>query len=193
MREGEESGRPLGLTYAVSDTGPLISAFQSGSFALLADLFAEVHTPTACVDELEQHGWADEMRAAAPTLVHMALTEDEQKRAEAFARQIAERPESSVRVSVEHQGEAQAIVLALRPAYRQGVLLVDERAARSVALASGLTISGFPGVLLLAAQVGLLTPEDVRARLETCRRQGTHYGVRFIEQVYQLARRGRRA
>ncbi len=192
MREGEESGRPLGLTYAVSDTGPLISAFQSGSFTLLADLFAEVHTPTACVDELERHGWADEMRVAAPTLVHVALTEDEQRRAEAFARQIAEHSESSNRDPAEHSGEAQAIVLALRPEYRHDVLLVDERAARAVASAAGLNISGFPGVLLLAAQAGLITPEDVRARLETCRRQGTHYGMRFIEQVYQMAKRGRR-
>ena len=91
-----------------------------------------------------------------------------------------------------HLGEAGVIVLALRPEHRQDVALIDELAARGVASDSGLAISGFPGVLLLAARGGLISAEDLRARLETCRQQGTHYSESLIQQVYTMAISGRR-
>jgi hypothetical protein len=31
-----------------------------------------------------------------------------------------------------------------------------------------------------------------QARLKKCREQGTHYGVTFIKQVYEMAKQGRR-
>jgi predicted nucleic acid-binding protein len=68
------------------------------------------------------------------------------------------------------------------------VLLVDELAARVVAEQMGLTISGFAGVLLVAVQEELLTANELKERLETCRQQGTHYSEAFIEQVYLAAK-----
>jgi hypothetical protein len=44
--------RLLGGTYAISNTGPLISAFQSDRFALLTQIFAKIHVTTVCVAEL---------------------------------------------------------------------------------------------------------------------------------------------
>ena len=85
-------------------------------------------------------------------------------------------------------GEAQAIVIALRREYRDDLLLLDERANRAVARQQGLTISGYPGVLLLAVQGGLISATDLKERLERCREQGTHYRQDFIEQVYDMAR-----
>lgn len=91
-----------------------------------------------------------------------------------------------------HLGEAQAIVLSLRPEHHEDLLLIDELAARSVAKQAGVKLSGFPGVLLLAARGGLISPEELRMRLEICRDKGTHYGAMFIQQVYDMAKQSRR-
>jgi predicted nucleic acid-binding protein len=138
-------------TAAISDTGPVISAFQSDSLGVLLHIFAAIYVPPACLAELNQHGWRSEVGAASPFLVPVVLTETEEKRAEEFAGQVAARSRPAQRVAAYHRGEAQAIVLALRPEFRRDMLLIDERAARDVAIAAGLTITGFPGVLLLAA------------------------------------------
>jgi len=122
----------------------------------------------------------------------MKLTVNEEKRALTFARQIAQHPDTDDPVAENHLGEAQAIVLALRPEYRDDLLLLDELAARATAKEAGLKLSGFPGALLLATRYGLISAEELKARLEACRQQGTHYGATFIHQVYLMAKTGER-
>ncbi len=39
----------------------------------------------------------------------------------------------------------------------------------------------------MAVTKGSLTAAQVRQHLDTCRNQGTHYGERLIEDIYQLA------
>lgn len=180
------------VTYAVCNTGPLISAFQSGSFTLLAQVFAEIHISTACVAELVRHGWEAEVKAATPPLVIVTLSAEEQQQALTIAEEIARQPETNDPVVANHLGEAQAIRLALRPEYQQDMLLLDELAARKVARQRQMKLSGFPGVLLMAVQAGLLSAEELRERLESCRKQGTHYGTVFIQQVYEMAKQKRR-
>jgi len=70
--------------------------------------------------------------------------------------------------------------------------LLDELAARAIARQMGVKLSGFPGALLLAVQGGLISAEELKARLEVCRKKGTHYGAHFIQQVYEMAKHGRR-
>ena len=181
--------RQPGVTYAISDTGPLISAFQSDSFDLLAQIFAEVHISRACLDELETHGWIKQVQAAMPKLAVVELTSREKDMALNIARQVANHPDTNDPVVENHLGEAQAIALALRAEYRDDLLLLDERAARAIAQERGLKLSGFPGVLLLAVQAELMSADDLRTRLETCRAQGTHYSIQFIERVYAMAKR----
>jgi predicted nucleic acid-binding protein len=178
-----------GATYAITNTGPLISAFQSDSFKLITKIFPTVFISTVCMAELEAHGWKDEIRAASPQLFAMELTVQEKERALSFARQISQHPDTNDPVIENHLGESQAMVLALRPGHRNDLLLLDELAARSIAKQSGIKLSGFPGVLLLATQVGLISAEDLKKRLELCRTKGTHYGVKFIKQVYEMAKR----
>ncbi|HEV8718412.1 MAG TPA: hypothetical protein VGX03_37035 [Candidatus Binatia bacterium] len=192
MAEVRPVSRLPGVTYAISNTGPLISAFQSDSFALLTSIFTEIHIPAACVAELTKHGWEGEVRAASPQLVIVKLTSGEERRALAIAKQIARHPDTNDLVAEPHLGEAQAIVLALRSAHRDDLLLLDELAARAIAKQMGVKLSGFPGALLLAVQGGLISAEELKARLEKCRKQGTHYGVTFIKQVYEMAEQGRR-
>ena len=181
-----------GVTYAVSNTGPLISAFQSDSFSLLTQIFAQIHISPVCAAELTKHGWEQEVQAAAPKLVIVTLTQEEQQHAGELARQIALHPNTNDLKVENHLGEAQAIVLSLRLEYQDDLLLLDELAARAIARQQGTKLSGFPGTLLLAVQGGLISANDLKARLEKCRIQGTHYGVAFIQQVYDMARKGRR-
>jgi predicted nucleic acid-binding protein len=181
-----------GITYAVSNTGPLISAFQSDSFALLTKIFPTIYLPTACVAELEKHGWGEEVHAALPQLVIVTLTANEEKRVLVFAEQIAQHPDTDDLVVEHHTGEAQAIVVALRSEHRDDLLLVDELAGRAIARQAGVKLSGFPGVLLVAVRLGLISAEELKARLERCREQGTHYGRRFIQHVYEMTQQGRR-
>jgi len=184
--------RLSGVTYAVSNTGPLISAFQSKSYELLARIFAEIHTSSICVMELRQHGWDEAIKAASSSLVIVELTSEEESRALHIAEQIAQHSSAPYAPVSDHLGEAQAIVLALRPEYQNDLLLLDELAARKVAKEQNSKLSGFPGVLLLAVQVGLISAEDLRARLEVCQQRGTHYGNTFIQQVFEMAKQGRR-
>ena len=179
-------------TYAVCNTGPLISAFQSDSFSLFIQIFTEIHLSNVCVNELIRHGWEAEVQAATPPLVIMPLTAAEEQRAYTIAEQIAQHPANHDPVIENHLGEAQAITLALRTEHQGDVLLLDELAARAVAKELGIRLSGFPGVLLLAVQTGLMTAEELKRRLERCRQQGTHYGTAFIQQVFEMARQNRR-
>lgn len=184
--------RLRGTTYAISNTGPLISAFQSGSFELLAKIFTEIHIPATCLVELERHGWTEEVKAASPRLITVKLTPSEKKRAVNFARQIARHPDTNDPIPENHLGEAESIVLALRPGHQSDLLLLDELAARAIGRQAGVRLSGFPGVLLLAVQAGLISAEELKTRLEVCRAKGTHYSMNFIQQVYELAKYGRR-
>lgn len=180
-----------GVTHAISDTGPLISVFQSDSLELVTTLLPRIHIPRACVDELIRHGWSESFRSAASWIETHTLTETEAEMAQMIARQIAFHPLSRDPVPDNHLGEAEAMVLAARPEFANDVLLLDELAARAVAEELGLTLSGFAGVLLVAVQEGLLTAEELKKRLETCQRQGTRYSDAFIEQIYLAAKGGR--
>ncbi len=174
MAQTKRPPRSPGATFATSNTGPLIFAFQSDSVSLLTTIFAELHLPEACAKELVAHGWQDEFAAAGDSLVILKLTPKEVRKARTLARQIAEQTGGGEAAS--HLGEAQAIVLALRREYHDDVLVLDERAARAVARQQGLTISGFPGMLLLAVQGGLISATDLKDRLEVCRKRARTMG-----------------
>lgn len=188
-----QSGQRIpGVTYAICDTGPLISAFQSESFELLVQIFSGILVSTTCMTELKHHGWKEEIDSAGSHLVSMTLTDQEHQQALTFAEQIARHPATHNLRAEEHLGEAEAIVIALRAEHHQDLLLLDEFAARVVAKQAGVKLSGFPGVLLFAVQDSLISAEELKVRLEKCREQGTHYGVTFIENIYNMAKQSRR-
>lgn len=187
MAQKQSFIRVPGATYALSNTGPLISAFQSQSFTLLTRIFQGIHISDVCRQELVKHGWEQEMETAVPQLEIIKLTTTEEMVAVGIAEQIARHPSTNDPIVENHLGEAQVITAALRSEYQDDLLLLDEQAARAIAKQYGIRISGFPGVLLLAVQSDLISTEDLKLRLEKCRVQGTHYGVAFIEQVYKMA------
>lgn len=177
----------IDLPVALSDTGPLISIFQSDSLDLLQTLFSHINISETCVAELTKHGWYAELVHAVPFIVSHKLAESESARTRELAKRVAIHPASKNPVPANHLGEAEVMVLAERPEFNDSILLLDEIAARSVADEIGLRISGFGGILLLVAQEGFLSAYEVKARLERCREQGTHYSSAFIERVFQAA------
>jgi hypothetical protein len=62
---------------AVSDTGPLISTFQSNSFHLLTAIFGVLHTTERCAAELVRHGWDDALAQTGSDLIRHHLTTSE--------------------------------------------------------------------------------------------------------------------
>ena len=173
---------------AISDTGPLISIFQSDSMDLVAALLGRLHTSAACLAEAVDHGWAEAINATGAMLISSPLTSEEDVQAEAYAARIAAYSTSRTSAPGSHRGEAEVMVLAQRPEFAEGVLLLDELAARRVASELNLSISGFAGLLLRMVSEGLLTADGVKERLERCTQQGTHYSGTLVELVYRQAK-----
>jgi predicted nucleic acid-binding protein len=168
------------LPIAVSNTGPLISIFQSNSLDLVVALFGRIHTSKACEVELMRHDWGDALARAGPAIISHKLTSSESAQAKEFAKRIAVHPTSKDTEPDNHLGEAEVMVLVQRPEFAGSLLLLDELAARAVAAELNLSVSGFAGVLLLAVDEGLLTADEVKERLERCQQQGIHYSITFI-------------
>lgn len=81
-------------------------------------------------------------------------------------------------------GESEAIALAEE--MRADRLLIDEKAARRVAMARNLPLIGTMGVLLLGKRQGEL--ENVKDVLDQMQQQGTRISDRLYTQVLILAR-----
>lgn len=172
---------------AVSNTGPLISAFQCGRTDLLKRYFSVIYITASELIELDKHGWTDDVRELINegfVIVVEELTEQEKEFAEGVAKRIAADPTSHDPGWRNHLPEAEAIVLMQQRAHLVvGQILLDEKAARKVAQELGLPMTGFPGVLGRAGLDGLLTQGEIRQLLKTCRQQGTHYSDELIETV----------
>lgn len=175
---------------AVSDTGPLISAFQCNRIDLLWRYFVRIHLPPPVMTELEQHGARDEVQQLlAQDLFRVEyLSAQEATQAKQIAKQIASFPSTKIRDHTHHLPEAQAIVLMQRPNLRADRILLEEEAARQIADNLNIPITGFIGVLLLACADGHLSPKEMQDLLETCRQQGTRYSNLLVAEAVKRCR-----
>ena len=183
---------PLSLRAVVSNTGPLISALQSGCIPILFQFYDQIHIPASERIEYDKHGAGQEIRAlmdASLLVVHEDLTASEKKAAKAIAEEIAGYHATGDKDPAHHLPESEAIMLMLRSDLGAIELLIDELAARDAAKRRGVPIIGFPGILIRACQQDLMEPEDVLSALEECQRQGTHYSPRLIREVYAKLKR----
>lgn len=172
---------------AVSNTGPLVSAFQCGRLDVMRQIYDVIHIPANVLAELVIHGAEPEIAELVRVgfvIVHNDLTEEEHVVAQTIAEAIAGSPRSHNKNPARHLSEAEAISLMGRKELGAIELLLDEDAAREVANQRDVPMVGFPGVLIRACRQGLISPEAVRKALLDCRRQGTHYGSAFIERIY---------
>ncbi|MDY6803147.1 MAG: hypothetical protein SXA11_04990 [Cyanobacteriota bacterium] len=169
---------------AVSNTGPLVSAFQCGRTDLLKRYFSLIYITASELDELDAHGWIDEVDRLIVEgfLVVEDLNDLEKKQAETVAKRIARLHKSTNSDWRDDIAEAEAIALMQnRTNLNVAMILLDEKAARQVACELGLNITGFPGVLGRAGLDGILTKDEIRQLLKTCQQQGTYYGDKLIE------------
>ena len=179
--------RQFDTLIGVSNTGPLISAFQCGRTDLLRRYFRVIHIPQSELDEFQRHNAAEEIeRLIDEGLVKVhVLTPEECRRAEEIARRIANRPSARVKEYQHHLPEAQAIVLMEREDLDADVILLDGQAVREVAAESGLPVAGFVAILVKACLEGLLSAEQIRTLLEVCQAAGTRYSNALIEEIYR--------
>ncbi len=180
------------LRAIVSNTGPLISAFQSNRVDVLRQLYDVIFIPDSELAEFEKHSAGDEIRGLIDegfVIVH-TLTESEKQVAQEIADAIAQSTFSTDKESANHYPESEAMVLMSRPDSPAREILLDERAARAVAQERGLPLVGFAGVLIRASQRGLLSAEAVRDALTLCQQQGMHYSHEFIAEIYRRLKEG---
>ncbi|MBI3760676.1 MAG: hypothetical protein HY260_02275, partial [Chloroflexi bacterium] len=172
---------------AVSNTGPIISAFQSERVDVLRQLYDVIFIPDTELAEFEKHGAEGEIRELIDdgfVIVHR-LSDTEKQTAREMAEAIASSSLSKDKEAAHHYPEAEAMVLMSRLEADAQEILLDELAARSIAQEHGIAVIGFAGVLIRASRQDLLSAEAVRDALMTCQQQGTHYSDQFIGEIYR--------
>lgn len=119
----------------VSDTSPILNLAAVNKLHLLRDLYADVVIPPAVEQELVRNGIQLE-----PSWVRVVAAEDQNEVA-------------TLREQLD-PGEAEAIVVAGE--LNAGLLLVDEKRGRHIAIDRGLEVIGLLGVLAEAKARGLI-------------------------------------
>lgn len=183
---------PFTRRTVVSNTGPLISAFQSNRVEILPQLYDVIIIADSELAEFKKHGAAqeiDKLIDVEAVVVH-ALTDSEKAIAKEIAEAIAKSRQTKDRIASHHYPEAEAMVLMSRPSLFAQELLLDELAARVIAQSRGIPVIGFAGVLIRASQSSLLSAEEVRETLTLCQKRGTHYSASFVAEVYRRLKEG---
>lgn len=156
----------------VSSTSPLINLAAIGQFDLLRQMYSTISIPPAVYDEIVVRGSGKPEAAevqTAPWITVQSVT--------------TTAPVTHLGPQL-NPGECEAIALALE--LRADLLLIDETAARQVAAALHLPLSGLLGMLLSAKQQQQI--EAVKPLLEDLRRQaGFWIADPLYQQVLQMA------
>lgn len=156
----------------VSDTTPISELAKVGYLDLLPQLFNQVIIPQGVFYELQMGE-----HPATQLVKNLSWLEV----IEVNNKQLVEDLQKSSKLDL---GESEAIALAEEMEASQ--LLIDEKAARKVALARKLPLIGTMGILLLAKRRGLLN--NVTEVLDLLRQQGTRISDRLYVQVLTLAK-----
>jgi predicted nucleic acid-binding protein len=141
---------------AVADTSPICYLVSIGEIDLLPKLFSQALAPRAVLDELLHADAPAAVRSWASDLPSWFNVQDTPVLATAGLERL-------------QAGERAAILLA--ESIKADMVLLDEKAARRVAAARGLRVTGMLGVLVEAATRGLveLAPAIDRLRMTSFR------------------------
>ena len=150
----------------VSNSTPLLAFARIDALELLAQIVRHIIIPETVWHEVTRDPW----RPGAEAIRHASWLE---------VRPVATIPPELLPLL--DRGEAEVIALAEAVVATEVVL--DERAARAVALARGLKIIGTAGLLVRAKQRGLIPA--VRPWLERMQRKGMRYSQRFVEEFFR--------
>ena len=179
------------LRCAISNTGPMLSAFQSEQTGLLRLLYDKIYIPDSTLPEYEKHGAGTLIKELIDSgfVVVCHLTEAEKDTVRQLSEEIANHPLTKDKEPQNHYPEAETMALMMRESIFATEILLDEFAAREIAQKYGMPMAGFPSILIIACRRGAITPEEVKKILIKCQQKGTHYSNRLIEIVYNAVRR----
>ncbi|MDJ1171728.1 DUF3368 domain-containing protein [Roseofilum sp. BLCC_M154] len=155
----------------VSDTTPLSELAKVDYLYLLPQLFGKLMIPQGVFNELVVGD-----HPAAQQVQHLSWLQV----VTVNNHELVDELQASFHLDL---GESEAIALAEETKADQ--LLIDERAARQVALERKLPLIGTMGVLLLAKRRGLLS--NVKDVLDRMQDEGTRISEHLYEQVLTLA------
>ena len=155
----------------VSDTTPISELAKVNHLDLLPKLFGKVIIPQGVFNELQigEH-------PAAKLVQNLSWLEVIKVNNQQLVKELQE----TLKLDL---GESEAIALAEQIEASQ--LLIDEKAARKVAMAHKLPLIGTVGVLLLAKRRGLLA--SIQGVLDEMQAQGMRISDRLYVQVLTLA------
>lgn len=172
---------------AISNTGPLISTFQCNMESLLKHYFSAIFVTNTEIVEITSHGWLKDFQILVDDgLIKIIdhLYPNEIQLAKRIAKMISILSSQKQAEWKEHLPEAEAIALMHeRSVLSIDILLLDERAARSVTQQIGLRLTGFPGILGKAGLDRILTGKEIEKLLQKCQAKGTHYSNELIKKV----------
>ena len=154
---------------AVADTSPIRYLVRIGEISLLPRLFQQVILQLAVLDELRAEDGLPIVRQWAERLPEWVQVRS---------------PTAPLALSIPnlHRGEMEAIALAEQ--LGAPLLLIDDRVGMRVALERGLTITGTLGVLVEAAQAGLVSIDQVVKNLQETNFRGS---PGFYQRAFDLA------
>jgi len=148
----------------VSNSTPLLAFARIDALELLAQIVRHILIPETVWHEVTRDPW----RPGAETIRHASWLE---------VRPVTTIPPELLPLL----GRGEAEVIALAEAIVATEVVLDERAARAVALARGLKIIGTAGLLVRAKQRDMI--RAVRPWLERMRNQGMRNSQRFVEEL----------
>lgn len=129
----------------VSDTSPITNLAAIGQLDLLRQLYSTIVIPTAVYDEMVAVG------KIVPGAVEVQTLSWIQTRSVTNCQSVVDLQISQEDID---RGEAEGITLALE--LEAGLLLMDERRGRALAISCGLDVTGILGVLIQAKRNGLI-------------------------------------
>jgi predicted nucleic acid-binding protein len=143
----------------IADTSPLIALHQIGQISLIKHLFDRVLIPSAV---------AREVSPSLPALPAWIMTRD-------LTQPIAS---EILRASL-GAGESETLALGLEVG--AGLVILDERPARKLALVLGMPVVGTAGILLAAKRASLIP--EVRPLLDTLIEKGFRVSAGLRDRV----------
>jgi predicted nucleic acid-binding protein len=154
----------------VSDTSPLIALAKLNLLGLLPRLFGEIAIPEAVGAEVVR-GWTDEeeRRGIEDALVADWLT-------------INPVPQEAIdRLNLAGLGRGESEAIALAYGIPDAVLIADDLSARKAAERVGLRVIGTAGILISAAESGLIA--EVLPVLNELKNRGFRMSSELIETI----------
>lgn len=151
----------------VVNTSPLVALERIGELDILPKLFGKIIRPQSVVDELNA---GRSIYGGIDALYHVSWLET-----------VEDPPEMALRKEL-GDGETAAIALAFR--LKADLVILDDLAARNVAVELGLNVTGTLGVLLAAHKKGIL--KDLRRTITLLKDSGFRVSNTIITTILNL-------